>query len=503
MLSARPRSPSSPSTQPSAVILAAAILAATAWAASASVPSMYVVDFLAPASWGTDINEQGVVVGERSIDTGCDPSCVEVPTEVGVWSGDTFAALPTLPQWIYIDVRGISAGGWVAGTASWSGDIRAIVWKPNGTGGYEIIELGDLPDTDYSEAVGIDDSDRVVGYSYRLSPTRYKGFVWSETEGLVDVVEHGFPDYVPLAVSSGGTVAYLWGWYQLDVPGVAYENTAPPSGFSGPGFYVAINDAGDQLRLLGPSSGESIYYPFRYYNTGEWQFLETGGHDLSPDIGSVTSDIDISVSLLHSGLIAPGPAQPAESLTDRLSPAYGDATAYEAGAMTENGQMVARLNIGLAPRLVRLVPAEPCAGSCLEVESLELLAQFVEDPNDPGRCTDVAYTHAVVDVRVVDENGDPVEQVNVAGRFLTVYRLDRAVEQMTDSDGRAHFEYQGAACTGAMTFLVTQALKPGYHFDRTVGTLQRWMIPVAAGPPTIFVDGFESGDTTAWSQTTP
>ena len=500
MLSARPRILSSTSKRPSALTLAATLFAATAGAASAGVPSMYVVDFLAPASWGTDINEQGAVVGERSIDTGCDPYCVEVPTEVGVWSGDDFTALPTLPQWVTVKARGISAEGWVAGTASWSGDIRAIVWKPNGTG-YEIIELGNLPDTDYSEAVGIDDNNRVVGSSYRLSPARYKGFVWSESEGLVDLVDRGFPDYLPLAVSPGGTVAYLWGWYRLDIPGVAYQNAATPSGFTGPGFYVAINDAGDQLRLLGPTSGESIKYPFRYYNTGEWQRLGPGVHDHSPDIGSVTSDIDISVSLAHSGQIAPGPAQPAEDLTGRLSPAYGDATGYEAGPMTENGQMVGRLSIGLAPRLVRLVPAEPCTESCLRIESLDLFAAFVEDPADPGHCTAEASTHAVVDLRVVDEHGNPMAQVNVAGRFLTAYRLDGAVEQMTDSAGRAHFEYQGAACTGAMTFLVTQAIKPAWSFDRTVGTLQRWMIPEVASPPTIFRDGFESGDTTAWSQT--
>ena len=53
--------------------------------ASEAVPKMYVVDFLATSGEVVDINEAGQVIGERNIDEGCDPFCVIVPSEAGVW----------------------------------------------------------------------------------------------------------------------------------------------------------------------------------------------------------------------------------------------------------------------------------------------------------------------------------------------------------------------------------------------------------------------------------
>jgi len=50
----------------------------------------------------------------------------------------------------------------LSGTAS-----RAVVWMPSGLG-YEAIDLGFLPGTTSSEALGIDDLGRVVGWATTL-----------------------------------------------------------------------------------------------------------------------------------------------------------------------------------------------------------------------------------------------------------------------------------------------------------------------------------------------
>lgn len=463
-----------------AFLLAALVLGLPGLAISQeSVADTYVMDFLAPASTLVDMNPRGLVIGEKTLDEGCDPFCTTWTDEVGVWGlNGRFRALPMQPAWSWAILEGISADGWIAGTAYSSGDIRGVVWKPNGSG-YDVLEIANLVDCNFSTATGIDDSNRVVGFCNRQSPAVHKAFVWTESGGPVALAESGFPSSTPLAISPGGTVAYLYGWYQLDVPGVVHENTSPPDGFRGPGAYVTINDAGDQLRLIGPTSGQNINYPFRYNNTGEWQQLwPFGGIDASPfGVGSITDNLDITLTIGASGLVAPGIAEPADSLTDRLAPSYGDATVYEAGPISEDGDIVARVTIGRAPRLVRLVEAEPCVHNCIRVSNLRLKARFVDDPDDPGRCVGNARTEASAHVRVTDENGTPLQGVGVTGHFLTVYRLDDVRTRTTNANGDIRFKYSGAPCTGAMTFVVSRAAKLGYTFDRTEGKLQDWMLP--------------------------
>ena len=148
-------------------------------AASEAVPRMYVVDFLAASGEAIDINEAGQVIGERNIDEGCDPFCVIVPSEAGVWDERGFTPVPMKPDWSWVILEGISADGWIVGTAYSSSDIRGIVWKPNGPD-YDILEIGNLPDTDFSTVTGIDDQKRVIGFNDRQFPVEHKGFVWSE-----------------------------------------------------------------------------------------------------------------------------------------------------------------------------------------------------------------------------------------------------------------------------------------------------------------------------------
>jgi hypothetical protein len=439
---------------------------------------MYVVDFLATSGEVVDINEAGQVIGEMNIDEGCDPFCVIVPRVAGVWDERGFTPLPTQAHWSYVILEGISNDGWIVGTAYSTSDIRGIVWKPNGAE-YDILEIGNLPDTDYSTVTGIDDSHRVIGFNNRLSPVVYKGFVWTEQDGVTDLTDLGFPGDTPLAISPAGTVAIVSSWYQLDVPGVVHQNADPPPDFQGPGgIHVAINDAGDQALYIAHNSSDSRSHAFRYFNTGEWQELGISAESsVTNAIGGITSNLDMTGTLGNSGWVAEGPGGAGEDLPARLSPAYGDATAWTAGPLSDNGQMAARIGIGKAPRLVRLVPGRRCFADCIRVSVIRFRSKFVEDPSNPGSCVGTAHTRSLALLRVTDENGSPLAGVEITGHFLTEYRHDGVVTGTTDAAGSLRLGYTSAPCTGAMTFLVSGAEAPGRTFDRTVGTLQQWLIP--------------------------
>ena len=128
------------------------------------VAGVYVADFVATAATGAAMNDLGDVAGTSYPDPGCGPFCLP-PLETVVWRGGNRIVLPALPGFTGIYVRSINNQGWVAGFAGFPGTTtRAVVWKPNGTG-YQIVNLGVLPGTTTSEAVGIDDQGRVVGWS--------------------------------------------------------------------------------------------------------------------------------------------------------------------------------------------------------------------------------------------------------------------------------------------------------------------------------------------------
>jgi hypothetical protein len=434
------------------------------------LPSMYAIDFLGTASRGEDMNDQGEVVGVRSIDIGCGSRCL-APTEEVVWSGEEAIPLPYLPAWDAIFVEGISASGWVVGTAYDGPIARAAVWKKV-AGGYQAIELGTLPGMESSRGIDIDVNNRALGYSSSIFPPAGAPFTWTEAGGLTDLTTLGFPSYEPRTMSPGGTVAYVYGWYELDVPGVVHQNAPAPPGFRTPSWYAAINDAGDQIRLLGPTSGQNLHYLFRYYNHGDWQQLwPIGGHDGSPfGVGSITSNLDVTATISSTGLLAPGPGGVAEDLTQRLSPAYGDAYVTEGGPINESGDILGQVTIGRSPRLVRLVAAAECTTGCIRVSALELTAK------NPRRCNSGSL-RAQVSLQITDEAGSPLRGVQVAGRFLDNYWLDGVRQGTTDRKGKVRFSHNGPPCVGAVSFLVTNASAAGRTFDRTLGTLQGWVIP--------------------------
>jgi hypothetical protein len=452
---------------------------------STAVANLYVADFVATAATGVDMNDAGDVTGTSYPDPGCGPFCLP-PLQTVVWRGGVRIVLPTIPGFSDITVRRINAQAWVAGFAGEPGyTTRAVVWKPSSATSYAAINLGTLPGTTISEAAGIDNMGRVVGWSTTSTfPPNGSPFRWTASGGMVDLSARGFPDDIPLAISPGGTVATPDFWYRLGDPASVVRMPPPPQGFFPPGTHpTAINNAGDQARFLVSTSQAypSLKYPFRFHRNGTWQQISSSptGRLSRYDVGSINLAKDITATVQSTGVIAPGPNGLARPLAQLLSPAYRGAAVGVGGPMNSAGQILATVMIGRSFRLMRLLPATPCGANCIRVSQIQMTGTFVQDPSNPGRCTDGGPAHNLVaaTVTVTDERCARLAGVRVSGRFLDDYWTNNPVSGTTRTQGVVRFTHKGPCGVGAVAFLVDRATLNSRTFDRTTGVVTNFVIP--------------------------
>jgi hypothetical protein len=454
--------------------------ASDATSATSVVPSAYVADFVSTAATGISMNGTGDITGTSYTDPGCGPFCLP-PLDTVVWRSGVRVVLPGLPGFPTITLRGINASGWVAGYVGTGGsDTRAVVWKPVGNA-YQAIDLGVLPGTDISTAVGIDDTGRVVGYSStRFFPPTGAPFLWTEATGLSDLSAQGFPNESPVAISPGGTVALSNSWYRLGDPNSVVLLAPVPKGFFPPGGAAAINDAGDQARFLSSTGAQFLRYLFRYHNDGTWQQIGFTGNGslVSFGVGGITAAADISATDLGQAVIAYGPDGLEQSLAPSLSPAYKGAAITSSGSINESGQILAEVLIGNSSRLMRLVPAASCTAGCIRANRMQIRGKFVDDPDDPGHCTLNAKNRVQVKLLVTNETGAKLSGVLLSGRFLDDYWMNKPVSGTTNQQGIVSFSHEGLACVGAVAFLVDSATKGTQVLDRLSGVLTGSVIPL-------------------------
>ncbi|MGE5301739.1 MAG: hypothetical protein ACM3TN_00330, partial [Alphaproteobacteria bacterium] len=287
-----------------------------------AIASIYVVDFVATAAFGVAMNDAGDVTGTSYPDPGCGSSCLP-PIETVVWKGGQRIVLPPVPGLNGVTTSDINNLGWISGFGGVFGFGHAAVWKPDG-GTYTPIDMGLLPGTTSSSALGIDDNNRAVGCASPSSGGCIP-FMWTEAGGMIDLTALGFPSEQPLGISPGGRVATCSYWYRLDEAGsVTAMPAAPPGWLRGCGS-VAINDAGDQARFNSQTGDpESLAYPFRFNHEGTWQqigFAGTG-HLSTYGVGSINDARDITATVQSTGMIAAGPSGLLQSLAALVSPAY-------------------------------------------------------------------------------------------------------------------------------------------------------------------------------------
>jgi hypothetical protein len=268
-------------------------------------------------------------------------------------------------------------------------------------------------------------------------------------------------------------VATQFSWYRLDDPNSVILMPAAPRGFLIGGDSTAINDEGDQARFLVSTGPENLVYLFRFHHEGLWQQISPNGtgHLATYGVGSINASRDVSATVVGAGVIAYGPDGLAQPLAALLSPAYPGSAITAGGPMNSAGQILARVLIGRSSRLVRLVAAAPCAANCTQVATLEMKGK------GPAYC-DQGKAHAGARITVTNEAGNPLPGVRVTGHFLDDYWLDQIVTGQTNAQGRVVFRHDGPPCVGAIAFLVTDAAMAGRIFDRTVGTLTNYVIPL-------------------------
>jgi hypothetical protein len=294
-------------------------------------------------------------------------------------------------------------------------------------------------------AIGIDDTNRVVGYATASSGFGTP-FMWTEAGGMIDLTKQGFPNETPLGISRGGTVATYGHWYHLgDSASVTAMAPAPSGGWFVSNSPVAINDAGDQARGLGIGTEHPFTYTYRYHHqgTGTWQQIDfTGTGPQSPGgIGSINDAQDITNTVSGGAQIAYGPDGFNQSLDALFSPAY-QSPVIAGGPMNASSQILAQIWVGLAGRLVRLTPASACGASCIKVSKLLLQAKFHQDPNDPGHCSPgntQEYNLVRATATVSSETGARLSGVLVSGRFMDQKWKNTVVSGTTNAQGVVQF----------------------------------------------------------------
>lgn len=441
------------------------------------VPSSYVVDLVATASFGVDMNDADDVIGTSYPDPGCGSGCLP-PLETVIWKDGSRIVLPAVPGLSGITVTGVNNAGWVCGYAGLQSTItHAVVWKPNGNS-YTAIDLGNLPGKNVSTAVGIDDLGRVVGWSTTLNfPPVGAPFMWTELGGMVDLSLLGFPNESPVGISPNGTVATFGYWYQLENTASIAPMAAPPGNFFIQNSSAGINDAGDQVRFLGLfTGGQVLVYPFRYNHekNGSWQqisFTPTGNLTIY-GIGSINDAKDITVTVQSTAMVAFGPDGMTQTLNSLVSPAYNGSFVTSGGPMTADGKILARMIIGqTGQRLVRLVPNVLCVSNCMNVSSIIMKGK------GPAVCNQ-GTNRVKAKITITDGLGNKLSGVSVTGHFLDDYWLDKVVTGVTNSQGIVTFNHVGPPCVGGVAFLVTDASLTNYTFDKSTGTLTNYIIPI-------------------------
>ncbi len=444
-------------------------------------PAVYAPDFVSAVAYGVAINDTGDFVGTSYADTGCGPFCLP-PLETVAWKNGIRTVLPALPDFTGTAAIDINNRGWISGSAGTFGFTHAVAWKPK-RNGYTAIDLGVLPGTAHSAAAGIDDTNRVVGAATASSGFQTP-FLWTKSEGMVDLTKQGFPNEIPLGISSGGTVATYGYWYRLGEPAsVTAMASAPPGGWFVLNAPVAINDAGDQARGLGIGNEHPFTFVYRYHHedAGTWQQIDFSGTgpQSTGGIGSINDAQDITDTVSGTAQIAYGPGGLNQSLNDLFSTAY-NSTVIAAGPMNNSGQILAQVMVGLSGRLVRLTPVKACAADCIRVSALRLNAKFHQDPNDPDHCTpgnEKEFNLVRVRATLTNETGAKLSGVLVKGRFMDQYWKNAVVSGTTDAKGIVEFKLKGPCGVGTESFIVEGATSQSLVFDKTVGVLTGSAIP--------------------------
>jgi probable HAF family extracellular repeat protein len=102
-----------------------------------------------------------------------------------VWPAEGgFRLLDDLPGGIvFSQADVVNSRGQVSGSGIAEGGQRPVIWQPDG----RIVDLGLLPGKKFGGTAGINDAGEVAGWSSDEDSLTSRAFVWTESEGLLDL----------------------------------------------------------------------------------------------------------------------------------------------------------------------------------------------------------------------------------------------------------------------------------------------------------------------------
>lgn len=199
-------------------------------------PPLYIPEFIAADAGPNAMNDSGVVVGDIILQT----------TRAWVASSARAPTLLPLPEgFISSRATDINEAGEIVGVASTFSDpyyvrAEAVLWTPDGQGGYAIERLGMLPGDVSSWATALNDVGDIVGYSSD-GTFRYP-VLFSPTQGVVDLSATGLFD--PQDVNNRRMVVdRSFTTRRLDLNTMEVEDLGVPEGSYVSTSGAAINEA--------------------------------------------------------------------------------------------------------------------------------------------------------------------------------------------------------------------------------------------------------------------
>lgn len=251
--------------------------------ARAQAPPAYRAEFLGPVLGVRRLSASGLVIGSTIVDGNVRGFVAS--------SGAGVSLLPLPPGMRSSVANDVNAAGVVVGVvgAEYSPEFgsRAIVWRPDGAGGYSVQELGALPGQSISVATALNDVGDIVGSS---SDGTYRYPVLFTSEGgVIDLRATGVFD--PQAVNNRRVVVdRSFTVKRLHLDDFTVEDLGVPVGL--PSRYVATTAAA--INESNQVAGLAILATSTSCDRQAARFTDGIGWEILSGCGTANSAVDIN-----------------------------------------------------------------------------------------------------------------------------------------------------------------------------------------------------------------
>jgi probable HAF family extracellular repeat protein len=377
-------------------------------------------------------------------------------------------ALPGLPDKPRTVARDINDAGVIVGSANAGGtDLgHAVLWSDG-----SVQDLGALGTGFYSEAWGVNNRGQVVGWSYTNGGSGLSGvhgFLYSQAEGLVDLTPESDTGSARDINDAGQVTGYktaLGGYHAFRWQGGTFVDLGVLPGFAH-SFGLAINASGQVAGNSTSASGNSERL-VRHTDGGGLQNLGGAGeHNVAMGINASGQVVGTRGQSLSRALLYTDAAG-LRDLDTLIDPSLG--WVLLAGNDINDAQEI----VGYAfnsftgrTHAVRLRPANApppeCTLHCLRSTNIELWS---------GALRPSIRRFVKGSVAVQDENGAPIPEALVVGRWTQPDGSRHDDDVWTDSTGVAVFTTP--ARPGLYTLTILNVVLSQYTFNPSRSVLSK------------------------------